>query len=294
VSPAFTRRKWSNNLIYLNEAQATVQQINDAIIRKYYFNTVALPDTSSSELYQRVLRPAVLKACRGYNTTFFGYGGVGTGKSFTFHGNRASPGFILLTVGDIFLYIANHQHRQFLLRFSCCANVDGYLFDLLGSIDDVSKPVSEPNLLRTEFVRSANEFVTLLLSATTRERQLRSLLMHSCFHIVFRLYIESRDRKAAEHCGDQCPIPEVKSCISLVKLAASVADNHWVNNSLLGVSPSGNRSQLTMFLRPQLADVARTCTIVCVFFSPLLAHRDLSHVVNRRAVDNIIAINIIV
>ena len=149
----------------MNEAQATVQQINDTIIRKYYFNTVALPDTSSSELYQRVLRPAVLKACRGYNTTFFGYGGVGTGKSFTFHGNRASPGFILLTVGDIFLYIANHQHRQFLLRFSCCANVDGYLFDLLGSIDDVSKPVSEPNLLRTEFVRSANEFVTLLLSA---------------------------------------------------------------------------------------------------------------------------------
>ena len=102
---------------HLNEAQATVQQINDTIIRKYYFNTVALPDTSSSELYQRVLRPAVLKACRGYNTTFFGYGGVGTGKSFTFHGNRASPGFILLTVGDIFLYIANHQPRQFLLRF---------------------------------------------------------------------------------------------------------------------------------------------------------------------------------
>ena len=135
------------------------------------------------------MRPVVRKTCEGYNGNLFAYGNSGCGKSFTLLGTRDSPGFLLLSVGDIFHCISQQAHRQFLLRFSCAAISEGRLVDLLGSMADLNDAVALDKL-REPFVRSANEFVALLLNATSRERQL-SVLTQQKSHIMFRIFIES-------------------------------------------------------------------------------------------------------
>jgi centromeric protein E len=67
----------------------------------------------------------------GYHGTVFAYGMTGTGKTFSMQGTTTSPGVIPLAITDIFSYIRETPHREFLLRVSYLEIYNEKIHDLL-------------------------------------------------------------------------------------------------------------------------------------------------------------------
>src|SRR6195952_5926457 len=88
-------------------------------------NNAKVYDSSAKRLVRRVME--------GYHGTVFAYGMTGTGKTFSMQGTATSPGVIPLAITDIFSFIRETPHREFLLRVSYLEIYNEKIHDLLST-----------------------------------------------------------------------------------------------------------------------------------------------------------------
>lgn len=202
----------------------------------------------------------------GYHGTVFAYGMTGTGKTFSMQGTATSPGVIPLAITDIFSFIRETPHREFLLRVS-------YLEIYNEKIHDLLKPAMEAGIgpgasqpeeiklredpkrgvfaspLKEEIVQSPTQLLRVIArgdqSRRTRSTQFNAQSSRS--HAVVQIVVESRERPFKAKGQNEKRAPLIPggvrvSTLSMIDLAGSerAADNKerrtegaHINKSLL-------------------------------------------------------------
>ena len=143
----------------------------------------------------------------GYHGTVFAYGMTGTGKTFSMQGTATSPGVIPLAITDIFSFIRETPHREFLLRVSYLEIYNEKLHDLLkpqmeaGQAEEI-KLREDPKRgvfaspLQEEIVQSPTQLLRVIArgdhSRRTRSTQFNAQSSRS--HAVVQIVVESRER----------------------------------------------------------------------------------------------------
>ena len=148
----------------------------------------------------------------GYHGTVFAYGMTGTGKTFSMQGTATSPGVIPLAITDIFSFIRETPHREFLLRVSYLEIYNEKIHDLLKPLTDAhaghgSQPEEiklreDPKRgvfaspLKEEIVQSPTQLLRVIArgdqSRRTRSTQFNAQSSRS--HAVVQIVVESRER----------------------------------------------------------------------------------------------------
>jgi centromeric protein E len=86
---------------------------------------------NNARVYDAAAKRLVRRVMEGYHGTVFAYGMTGTGKTFSMQGTATNPGVIPLAITDIFSYIRETPHREFLLRVSYLEIYNEKINDLL-------------------------------------------------------------------------------------------------------------------------------------------------------------------
>jgi centromeric protein E len=86
---------------------------------------------NNARVYDAAAKRLVRRVMEGYHGTVFAYGMTGTGKTFSMQGTATNPGVIPLAITDIFSYIRETPHREFLLRVSYLEIYNEKIHDLL-------------------------------------------------------------------------------------------------------------------------------------------------------------------
>lgn len=149
----------------------------------------------------------------GYHGTVFAYGMTGTGKTFSMQGTATSPGVIPLAITDIFSFIRETPHREFLLRVSYLEIYNEKIHDLLKPQTDTGigsgstqqeeiKLREDPKRgvfaspLKEEIVQSPTQLLRVIArgdqSRRTRSTQYNAQSSRS--HAVVQIVVESRER----------------------------------------------------------------------------------------------------
>jgi centromeric protein E len=181
----------------------------------------------------------------GYHGTVFAYGMTGTGKTFSMQGTATSPGVIPLAITDIFSYIRETPHREFLLRVSYLEIYNEKIHDLLsppGASSGPAAPQQEEIKLREDSKRGVyatplkEEIVqspTQLLRVIARGDHARRTgstqynARSSRSHAVVQIVVESRERVPISGASlDSKRVPVTSggvrvSTLSLIDLAGS-------------------------------------------------------------------------
>ena len=151
----------------------------------------------------------------GYHGTVFAYGMTGTGKTFSMQGTATNPGVIPLAITDIFSYIRETPHREFLLRVSYLEIYNEKIHDLL-STPAANSPVSgagqqeEIKLredskrgvyatpLKEEIVQSPTQLLRVIARGdhARRTSSTQYNVRSSRSHAVVQIVVESRERAA--------------------------------------------------------------------------------------------------
>ncbi|OXV11710.1 hypothetical protein Egran_00528 [Elaphomyces granulatus] len=197
-------------------------------------NNAKVYDASAKRLVRRVME--------GYHGTVFAYGMTGTGKTFSMQGTASSPGVIPLAITDIFSYIRETPHREFLLRVSYLEIYNEKIHDLLSApiSNGVGAPQQEEIKLREDSKRGVyatplkEEIVqspTQLLRVIARGDHARRTgstqfnTRSSRSHAVVQIVVESRERAPATASHDKrsaiIPGGVRVSTLSLIDLAGS-------------------------------------------------------------------------
>lgn len=181
----------------------------------------------------------------GYHGTVFAYGMTGTGKTFSMQGTATSPGVIPLAITDIFSFIRETPHREFLLRVSYLEIYNEKIHDLLkpqteAGVGPGSAQVEEIKLredpkrgvfaspLKEEIVQSPTQLLRVIArgdqSRRTRSTQYNAQSSRS--HAVVQIVVESRERPygGKEPKGKRAPLVPggVRvSTLSMIDLAGS-------------------------------------------------------------------------
>lgn len=151
----------------------------------------------------------------GYHGTVFAYGMTGTGKTFSMQGTTSSPGVIPLAITDIFSYIRETPHREFLLRVSYLEIYNEKIHDLLalpaaggsgiGSgapqpeeirLREDSKRGVYASPLREEIVQSPTQLLRVIARGdhARRTSSTQYNARSSRSHAVVQIVVESRER----------------------------------------------------------------------------------------------------
>ena len=152
----------------------------------------------------------------GYHGTVFAYGMTGTGKTFSMQGTATSPGVIPLAITDIFSYIRETPHREFLLRVSYLEIYNEKINDLLspppvGGIGPGAPQPEEIKLredskrgvyaspLKEEIVQSPTQLLRVIARGDNarRTRSTQYNAQSSRSHAVVQIVVESRERASA-------------------------------------------------------------------------------------------------
>ena len=147
----------------------------------------------------------------GYHATVFAYGMTGTGKTFSMQGTTTSPGVIPLAITDIFSYIRETPHREFLLRVSYLEIYNEKIFDLLttnisaagiaGQQEEIrlredSKRGVYATPLKEEIVQSPTQLLRVIARGDNARRTSSTQYnaRSSRSHAVVQIVVESRER----------------------------------------------------------------------------------------------------
>ena len=201
----------------------------------------------------------------GYHGTVFAYGMTGTGKTFSMQGTATNPGVIPLAITDIFSYIRETPHREFLLRVSYLEIYNEKIHDLLAGpiIGANGQPGAQEEIklredskrgvyatpLKEEIVQSPTQLLRVIARGDNARRVAGTQFnaRSSRSHAVVQIVVESRERGAAGSFKDAkrtaiTPGGVRVSTLSLIDLAGSekAADNKerrtegsHINKSLL-------------------------------------------------------------
>lgn len=176
----------------------------------------------------------------GYHGTVFAYGMTGTGKTFSMQGTATSPGVIPLAITDIFSFIRETPHREFLLRVSYLEIYNEKIHDLLSlssggaasqqeeiKLREDSKRGVYATPLREEIVQSPTQLLRVIArgdhARRTGSTQFNARSSRS--HAVVQIVVESRERAPAGGAHDRrsgiAPGGVRVSTLSLIDLAGS-------------------------------------------------------------------------
>lgn len=218
----------------------------------------------NAKVYDASAKRLVRRVMEGYHGTVFAYGMTGTGKTFSMQGTATSPGVIPLAITDIFSYIRETPHREFLLRVSYLEIYNEKIHDLLSApppgaagaaavqeeikLREDSKRGVYASPLKEEIVQSPTQLLRVIArgdhARRTSSTQFNSRSSRS--HAVVQIVVESRERAPANSAQDKrsaiVPGGVRVSTLSLIDLAGSerAADNKerraegaHINKSLL-------------------------------------------------------------
>ena len=165
------------------------------------------------KVYDAAAKRLVRRVMEGYHGTVFAYGMTGTGKTFSMQGTATSPGVIPLAITDIFSYIRETPHREFLLRVSYLEIYNEKIHDLLSpptasgaapgasqaeeiKLREDSKRGVYASPLKEEIVQSPTQLLRVIArgdhSRRTRSTQYNAQSSRS--HAVVQIVVESRER----------------------------------------------------------------------------------------------------
>ena len=198
------------------------------------------------KVYDAAAKRLVRRVMEGYHGTVFAYGMTGTGKTFSMQGTATSPGVIPLAITDIFSYIRETPHREFLLRVSYLEIYNERLHDLLSppTASGIGPGVPQPeeiklredskrgvyaSPLKEEIVQSPTQLLRVIArgdhSRRTRSTQYNAQSSRS--HAVVQIVVESRERApvvGTAHGNKRAPLMPggVRvSTLSMIDLAGS-------------------------------------------------------------------------
>ena len=212
----------------------------------------------NGRVYEASAKRLVRRVMEGYHGTVFAYGMTGTGKTFSMQGTTESPGVIPRAITDIFSFIRETPHREFLLRASYLEIYNEEIRDLLAPAAANGIPPEKIKLrengkggvyatpLREEIVQSPMQLLRVISRGDkarhTGHTQYNALSSRS--HAIVQIVVESRER--ATTIGEKRtaigPGGVRVSTLSLIDLAGSerAADNKerrtegaHINKSLL-------------------------------------------------------------
>ncbi|KAI2785836.1 Kinesin-like protein KIN-7D, chloroplastic [Penicillium oxalicum] len=177
----------------------------------YYYDNVFTPVENNAKVYDAAAKRLVRRVMEGYHGTVFAYGMTGTGKTFSMQGTATSPGVIPLAITDIFSFIRETPHREFLLRVSYLEIYNERIHDLLSTsvTNGVAAPPQEEIKLREdskrgvyatplkeEIVQSPTQLLRVIArgdhARRTSSTQFNARSSRS--HAVVQIVVESRER----------------------------------------------------------------------------------------------------
>ncbi|KAF2645456.1 kinesin-domain-containing protein, partial [Massarina eburnea CBS 473.64] len=231
---------------------------------EHIYDNVFDPQDNNRRVYDAAAKRLVRRVMEGYHGTVFAYGMTGTGKTFSMQGTATNPGVIPLAITDIFSYIRETPHREFLLRVSYLEIYNEKIHDLLAgsTVAANGQPVAQEEIklredskrgvyatpLKEEIVQSPTQLLRVIARGDNARRvsstQFNSRSSRS--HAVVQIVVESRERTAGN-------VKETKrsaiapggvrvSTLSLIDLAGSEkaaeskerrAEGSHINKSLL-------------------------------------------------------------
>lgn len=212
----------------------------------YYYDNVFAAHDKNHKVYDASAKRLVRRVMEGYHGTVFAYGMTGTGKTFSMQGTATSPGVIPLAITDIFSYIRETPHREFLLRVSYLEIYNEKINDLLSpmAVNGSGPGASQPeeiklredskrgvyaSPLKEEIVQSPTQLLRVIArgdhSRRTRSTQFNAQSSRS--HAVVQIVVESRERAPATGSSSQSkrtpllPGGVRVSTLSMIDLAGS-------------------------------------------------------------------------
>lgn len=218
----------------------------------------------NAKVYDAAAKRLVRRVMEGYHGTVFAYGTTGTGKTFSMQGTATSPGVIPLAITDIFSFIRETPHREFLLRVSYLEIYNEKIHDLLSApISNGVGPSQQEEIklredskrgvyatpLKEEIVQSPTQLLRVIArgdhARRTGSTQFNTRSSRS--HAVVQIVVESRERLPAGALSQDkrsgiVPGGVRVSTLSLIDLAGSEraaedkerrAEGAHINKSLL-------------------------------------------------------------
>ncbi|KAF2749899.1 kinesin-domain-containing protein [Sporormia fimetaria CBS 119925] len=178
----------------------------------YYYDNVFDAQDNNARVYDAAAKRLVRRVMEGYHGTVFAYGMTGTGKTFSMQGTATNPGVIPLAITDIFSYIRETPHREFLLRVSYLEIYNEKIHDLLAGAPPVGNgqgaPQEEIKLredskrgvyatpLKEEIVQSPTQLLRVIARGDNARRVAGTQFnaRSSRSHAVVQIVVESRER----------------------------------------------------------------------------------------------------
>lgn len=204
----------------------------------YYYDNVFTAHEHNAKVYDAAAKRLVRRVMEGYHGTVFAYGMTGTGKTFSMQGTATSPGVIPLAITDIFSFIRETPHREFLLRVSYLEIYNEKIHDLLSApaagaqqeeikLREDSKRGVYATPLKEEIVQSPTQLLRVIArgdhARRTGSTQFNARSSRS--HAVVQIVVESRERAPAGTPQDKrsgiIPGGVRVSTLSLIDLAGS-------------------------------------------------------------------------
>lgn len=164
----------------------------------------------NARVYDSAAKRLVRRVMEGYHGTVFAYGMTGTGKTFSMQGTASSPGVIPLAITDIFSFIRETPHREFLLRVSYLEIYNEKIHDLLSASAGNASAAAQEEIklredskrgiyatpLKEEIVQSPTQLLRVIArgdhARRTGSTQFNTRSSRS--HAVVQIVVESRER----------------------------------------------------------------------------------------------------
>ncbi|KAF2876842.1 kinesin motor domain-containing protein [Massariosphaeria phaeospora] len=178
----------------------------------YVYDNVFDTQDNNARVYDAAAKRLVRRVMEGYHGTVFAYGMTGTGKTFSMQGTATSPGVIPLAITDIFSYIRETPHREFLLRVSYLEIYNERIHDLLAgpvtAANGQPGPQEEIKLredarrgvyatpLKEEIVQSPTQLLRVIARGDGARKVAGTQFnaRSSRSHAVVQIVVESRER----------------------------------------------------------------------------------------------------
>jgi centromeric protein E len=185
----------------------------DLRLIRHIIDNVFDAQDNNARVYDAAAKRLVRRVMEGYHGTVFAYGMTGTGKTFSMQGTATNPGVIPLAITDIFSYIRETPHREFLLRVSYLEIYNEKIHDLLAGpvaagpgaqnvpqeeikLREDSKRGVYATPLKEEIVQSPTQLLRVIARGDNARRvagtQFNSRSSRS--HAVVQIVVESRER----------------------------------------------------------------------------------------------------
>lgn len=234
----------------------TINNRSDSV--SYSFDNVFPPESAltNREVYYKSCSPIVNKFLNeGFNGTIFAYGMTGSGKTFSMKGSDQDPGFVKLSIDDIFSKIENDKgNKQFSIGITYLEIYNEKIVDLLNTSYSAELKIRDDPVYGTKIVGitspiiNSKEQLLLLIKKGDNNRKTSATDFNarsSRSHSILQIKLNTIDLLNST---------EQNSTLSLCDLAGSERatsslerrkEGSYINKSLLALSTVINKLSLS-------------------------------------------------